>query len=87
MLTDQKQLISELKEKLQDAERTLHVQRQEDKNCLLKREHEWAEKVKSLEKKIQHLDGENTRWPKLFCQLFGGSVAASIVASDTSTQY
>lgn len=69
---DQRQTITELKKKLLDAERTLHVQRQEDKDCLLKREHEWEEKVKSLEKKI-HLHGENTRWPNLFCQLFGGS--------------
>lgn len=73
MLIDQRQTITELKAKLRDAERTLHVQHQEDKDCLLKREHEWAEKVKSLEKKIKHLHGESTRRPNLFCHLFGGS--------------
>lgn len=73
ILMDQRQTIAELKEKLRDAERMLHVQRQEDKDSLLEREHEWAEKVRSLEKKIQRLHGENTRWPDLFCQLFGGS--------------
>lgn len=73
MLMDQRQTITHLKDKLRNAERTLQVQHQEDKDFVLKREHEWAEKVKSLEKRIQCLHGENSRWPNLFCQLLGGS--------------
>lgn len=73
MLMDQRQTITELKVKLRDAERMLHVQRQADKDCLLTSEHEWTEKVKSLEKKILRGLRENTRRPNLFCQMFGGS--------------
>lgn len=84
MLIDQRQSIAKLKERLRNAEWTLHVQCQEDKDRLLKRENEWAEKVKSLEKKIR-LHGENTRRPNLFCQLFGGSYRWLCVAVSELT--
>lgn len=51
ILTDQTQTITQLMEKLHIAVQKLHVQLQQDKDFFLKREHEWAEKVKTLEKK------------------------------------
>lgn len=42
------------------AEQKLHVQRQEDKDFFLKGAHEWAEKVKMLERKIQRLRSADT---------------------------
>lgn len=51
-LTDQRQLIAELKAKLLEAKRKIHGQRQENKDVLLNRERKWSEKAEALQKNI-----------------------------------